>query len=345
MSHKAKILLIYTGGTIGMFTDPITGSLKSIDFKKIENHIPETAQLNVNLTTYAFDKPIDSSDASPEFWIDLVSVIEKNYLDFDGFVILHGTDTMAYTGSALSFMITNLIKPIVLTGAQLPLGTLRTDGKENIISAIEIAAAKKKDGTSRVPEVTIFFEKKLFRANRTHKYNAEYFDAFISPNFPPLAEAGIKIHFNDKFIINKEIRSVTSFYKKIDKNIILLKIFPGLTQEYLDTILNLKGLKGVVLETFGSGNAPTEKWFIEELEKAINRGIIIYNVTQCNAGKVDMGRYETSRILKEIGVVSGYDITSEAAITKLMFLLGRNLSYKELKYYLEQNIAGELTKN
>jgi len=345
MSSKAKILLIYTGGTIGMFTDPITGSLKSIDLKKIENHIPETAQLNVNLTTYAFNKPIDSSDASPEFWIDLVSVIEKNYLDFDGFVILHGTDTMAYTGSALSFMITNLIKPIVLTGAQLPLGTLRTDGKENIISAIEIAAAKKKDGTSRVPEVTIFFEKKLFRANRTHKYNAEYFDAFISPNFPPLAEAGIKIHFNDKFIINKEIRSVTSFYKKIDKNIILLKIFPGLTQEYLNTILNLKGLKGVVIETFGSGNAPTEKWFIEELEKAINRGIIIYNVTQCNAGKVDMGRYETSRILKEIGIVSGYDITSEAAITKLMFLLGRNLSYKELKYYLEQNIAGELTKN
>ncbi len=345
MGAKAKILIIYTGGTIGMFTDPVTGSLRAFDFNEIEKLIPETKQLNIDVDTYSFENPIDSSNAKPEFWIKLIEVIEKSYYDYDGFVILHGTDTMSYTGSALSFMINNLTKPVILTGAQLPLGTIRTDGKENIITALEIAAAKKKDGNPRVPEVAIYFENKLFRANRTHKYNAEYFDAFESPNYPPLAEAGIKIHFNDKFIINREISGFTKFYKKIDKNIIVLKIFPGIKQEFLNQILNMKGLKGVVLETFGSGNAPTEEWFIDELKKAIENGIIIYNVTQCNAGKVDMGRYETSRMLKEIGVVSGYDITTEAAVTKLMFLLGQGLKQDEIAFFLEQNIAGELSRN
>ncbi len=343
MPQKPKILLIYTGGTIGMITDPATGSLKAMDFREIEKLIPETRRLNAELDTYSFKTPIDSSNADPQFWIELVSVIEKNYIKYDGFVILHGTDTMSYTGSALSFMIGNLGKPIILTGAQLPLGTIRTDGKENIITAIEIAAAQRKDGKPRVPEVAVYFENKLFRANRTHKYNAEYFDAFESPNYPPIAEAGIKINFNDKFIINREISGIPSFYKKIDKNIIILKIFPGLGQDYLEKILSIENLKGVVLETFGTGNAPTYDWFIQGLKNAIDRGIVIYNVSQCNAGSVHQGHYETSRLLKDIGVANGYDITTEAAVTKMMYLLSKGLSQNELIYFLEQNIAGELT--
>ncbi len=340
---RSKVLLIYTGGTIGMLNDPVTGSLKAFNFNEISNFLPDLKRLGVDIKTISFDNPIDSSNVDNGFWVELVRIVEKNYVKFDGFVILHGTDTMAFTGAALSFMINNLNKPIILTGAQLPLGTLRTDGRENLISAIEIAAAKKKDGSPWVPEVAIYFENKLYRANRTHKYNAEYFDAFESPNYPPLAEAGIEIHYNEKAINYNNFNRIVNFNKKIGTDIAVLKLFPGIEEKYVDAILNIENLKGIILETFGSGNAPTYPWFLEKIENAIKKGIIIYNVTQCNEGSVDLGRYETSKYLKDIGVVSGYDITFEAAVTKLMFLLGQNLSYEQIKFYLEHNIAGEIS--
>ncbi len=344
MSDRSKVLLIYTGGTIGMMNDPVSGSLRAFDFKEMEKFLPDLKQLNVDLDTLAFEKPIDSSNANKEFWVKIVSILEANYFDYDGFVILHGTDTMSYTGSAISFMIQNLNKPVILTGAQLPLGTLRTDGKENIITAIEIAAAKRKDGSPWVPEVAIYFQTKLFRANRTHKYNAEYFDAFESPNYPPLAEAGIKINYNKKLINYQQDDKITIFNKKLDDNITVLKIFPGISEKVVEATLQIEGLRGLILETYGAGNAPTFDWFIDKLATAIKQGLIVYNVTQCNAGRVEQGRYENSRLLKEIGVVSGFDITTEAAVTKMMFLLAQNMSKKEIKYYLEHNIAGELSR-
>ncbi len=340
-----KVLLIYTGGTIGMVDDPISGSLKAVNFKQLLSLIPDLKRLKIEIDTIAFDKPIDSSNADGLFWIKIVNIIKQNYFLYDGFVILHGTDTMAFTGSALSFMISNLSKPIILTGAQLPLGTLRTDGRENLISAIEIASAKRKDGRAWVPEVAIYFENKLYRANRTHKYNAEYFDAFESPNYPPLAEAGIHIYYNEKVINYSNTEKIVAFNRKLDRNVAVLKLFPGINENYVDSVLNIDGIKGIILETYGTGNAPTYKWFLDKLEAAINKGIIIYNVTQCNAGRVELGRYETSKYLRDIGVVSGYDITFEAAVTKLMFLLGQDLDLEQIKYYLETNIAGEITKN
>ncbi len=340
---KSKVLLIYTGGTIGMLNDPVTGSLKAFNFEEISNFLPDLKRLGVAIKTLSFNEPIDSSNVNKDFWIELVSIIENNYVKYDGFVILHGTDTMAFTGSALSFMISNLNKPIILTGAQLPLGTLRTDGRENLISAIEIAAAKRKDGSPWVPEVAIYFENKLYRANRTHKYNAEYFDAFESPNYPPLAEAGIEIYYNEKFINYNNFNRVVSFNKNLDTNVGVLKLFPGINEEFVDAILNNENIRGIVLESFGTGNAPTYDWFLSKLENAIKKGLVIYNVTQCNKGSVDMGRYETSKYLKDIGIISGYDITFEAAVTKLMFLLGQGLTNEQIKYYLARNIAGEMS--
>ncbi len=340
-----KVLLIYTGGTIGMVDDPLTGSLKAINFKQLLNFIPDLKRLKTDIDTIAFEKPIDSSNADDRFWVKIVNIIKENYFSYDGFVILHGTDTMAFTGSALSFMISNLSKPIILTGAQLPLGTLRTDGRENLISAIEIASAKRKDGRAWVPEVAIYFENKLYRANRTHKYNAEYFDAFESPNYPPLAEAGIHIYYNEKVINYSNTEKIVGFNTNLDRNVAVIKLFPGINENYVDSVLNIEGIKGIILESYGTGNAPTFKWFLDKLEAAINKDIIIYNVTQCNAGRVELGRYETSKFLRDIGVISGYDITFEAAVTKLMFLLGQNLSNEQIRYYLESNIAGEITKN
>ncbi len=341
--EESKILLIYTGGTIGMITNPETGALQPFDFSHIFEYIPDLKQFKIQIDSISFDQPIDSSDIGIKEWIELVNIIENNYINYDGFVILHGTDTMAYSASALSFLIQNLNKPIIFTGSQLPIGMLRTDGKENLITAIEIAADKFDNGKPKVPEVCIYFENKLYRGNRTTKYNAEYFDAFSSPNYPPLAEAGIKIKYNRKQIFYPQLDQFPVFYRKMDENIAILKIFPGINQSTVKSILNIQGLKGIILETFGAGNAMSADWFISLLKEAIAKGIIIYNVSQCVAGSVNMDLYENGRKLMDIGVIGGADITLEAAVTKLMFLLGKQMNIHNVKILLQKNIAGEIT--
>lgn len=341
MKNKSKVLLIYTGGTIGMMQDVKSGQLKPFDFAHLTEQIPELKKFDVQLSAYSFDKPIDSSNMHPDIWVKIAKTIEKNYSAYDGFVILHGSDTMAFTASALSFMLENLAKPVILTGSQLPIGTIRTDGKENLITAIEIAAAKE-NGKPIVPEVCIYFEYQLYRGNRTHKYNAEHFQAFNSANYPILAEAGVHLKYNHSAIA-KVPKQKLKVHTKLNLNIAILKMFPGISKEVVDAILNTKGLKGLILETFGAGNAPTEKWLIDSLSKAIKKGIVIYNVTQCNAGAVEQGKYETSAALKKIGVLGGADITTEAAVTKMMFLLGNYSSENEIKNQLTKNLRGEIS--
>ena len=341
LRKKSSVLLVYTGGTIGMVQDLKTSRLKPFNFSHLTDQIPELKKFDINLSSVSFEKPIDSSNMHPEVWMKLARLIEKNYDKHDGFVILHGSDTMSYTASALSFMLENLNKPVVLTGSQLPIGTIRTDGKENLITAIEIAAAKKNDRPV-VPEVCIYFEYQLYRGNRTHKFNSEYFQAFQSSNYPTLAEAGVHIKYNFQAIENTVEKQFRVHYQ-LDTNIAVLKIFPGITQNVVEAILGIKNLKALIIETFGSGNAPTDKWLMELLKKAIDKGLIIYNVTQCNAGSVDQGKYETSATLQNIGVIGGADITTEAAVTKLMFLLGNYNSKNEIKKLLQVPIRGELS--
>lgn len=341
-SRKSAILLIYTGGTIGMMQDIKTGSLKPFNFKSLTNQVPELAKFDIELSSIAFEKPIDSSNMHIKIWVQLVNLIKENYNLFDGFVILHGSDTMSFTASALSFMLENLSKPVILTGSQLPIGIIRTDGKENLITAIEIAAAKEK-GQSVVKEVCIYFEYKLYRGNRTFKYNSEHFDAFKSPNYPLLAKAGVDIEYNKRAFLKPNNKPL-KIHTELENDITVLKLFPGLSKKITTSILNIKGIKAVILETFGAGNASTQDWFINELKKAIDKGIIIYNVTQCHEGKVVQGMYQTSVQLKQIGVISGHDITYESAVTKLMFLLGQKLPLQKIKQLLEQNLQGEITE-
>ena len=339
-----SILLIYTGGTIGMKQDPETLALKPFNFNQILEEVPELKKFGCRIDTLSFDPLIDSSDVQPEFWIKLAAIIKSKYQEYDGFVVLHGTDTMSFTASALSFMFENLAKPVVLTGSQLPIGMLRTDGKENLISSIEIASAADSDGNPMVPEVCIYFESQLYRGNRTTKYNAENFRAFRSANYPVLADVGIHIKYNPVLIRYPENPSAElKVSEKLCTDVAVLKIFPGITPAVVDAILNMEGLKGVVLETFGSGNAPTAEWFVNRIKDAVRRGIIVLNVTQCHAGKVDMDAYATGVALKNEGVISGYDSTTEAALTKMFFVLGQVKSKEEVKALLERDLRGEIT--
>ncbi len=340
---KRKVLLIYTGGTIGMVSDPESNVLKPFDFDHMQSQIPELKLIDAELEGISFKEPIDSSNMEPSIWSKLVKMIEENYDRFDGFVILHGSDTMAYTASALSFMIENLTKPVVLTGSQLPIGLIRTDGKENLITAIEIAATYHK-GKAVVPEVSIYFEYKLYRGNRTHKYNADHFKAFRSSNYPLLAEAGVHVDFNKAQIHKPEKRS-PRFYTNMDNRVFVLKLFPGISEAMVKHVLQTPDMKALVLETFGSGNAPTASWFVEALASAIKKGLIVLNVTQCGEGSVEQGRYETSSSLRKIGVIGGGDITTESACTKLMFLLANRKSTSEITGDLNRSLAGEMTEH
>lgn len=339
-----SILLIYTGGTIGMKIDPATSALAPFNFTQILEEVPELKKFGYRIDALSFDPLIDSSDVDIAFWINLAEIIRDNYRKYDGFVILHGTDTMSFSASALSFMLEDLEKPVIFTGSQLPIGILRTDGKENLISSIEIAAAKREDGRAMVPEVCIYFESQLYRGNRTTKYSAENFRAFRSPNFPPLAEAGIHIKYNTS-VINypRNWGKDLTLKCSLDTNIAIIKLFPGINKRIIESVISTEGLKAIVLETYGSGNAPTGRWFLDSVSKALNKGIILLNITQCQTGKVDMDTYSTGISLKRLGVTNGYDSTTESAVTKLFFLLGQYPEISEVIKYLTNNLRGEIT--
>lgn len=341
MNSKPKILLIYTGGTIGMKKDFETGALKAFDFGKLLDNIPELKLLDCEIETFSFENPIDSSNMNPKYWAEMAFTIESNYNDFDGFVVLHGSDTMSYSASALSFMFENLSKPIIFTGSQLPIGDLRTDAKENLITAIQIASLQE-NGKPLIKEVCLYFEYKLYRGNRTTKINAEHFRAFISPNYPFLVESGVHLNVNSDLFLSSNEGASLKVHSNLDNNVAIIKMFPGISETVLSAILNIEGLKGVVLETYGAGNAPTEEWFLILLQNAITKGLYIVNVTQCSIGVVSMGHYETSTTMKNLGIISGKDITTEAAITKLMYLLGQNIPKEDFKNVFETSLRGEM---
>lgn len=326
-----------------MVKDLDSGALKVFDFSELLQRIPELKQLDCNIATVSFEKPIDSSNMNPEEWVRIAAIIEDNYAAYDGFIILHGSDTMSYSASALSFMLENLKKPVVFTGSQLPIGDLRTDAKENLITAIQIASLHENEQPV-VQEVCLYFEYKLYRGNRTTKISAEHFNAFTSPNYPALAESGVHLKVSHDQLLPYTKADSIKVAKTLDNNVVIVKMFPGISEQVLAAIIAIPGLKGVVLETYGSGNAPSEPWFIALIQSAIANGLHVANVTQCSGGSVNMGHYETSTQLKEIGVISGADITTEAAITKMMYLLGQDTANADFKVAFETPLRGELSQ-
>jgi len=336
-----KILIIYTGGTIGMIQDPITERLLPFNFDRLLDEIPELNKFKCQLDTFSFKNPVDSSNINPDIWISLAEILEKNYKIYDGFVILHGTDTMAYTASALSFMLSGLNKPVILTGSQLPIGMVRTDGKENLITAIEIAGSYQGD-IAIVNEVAVYFENELHRGNRTLKMNAAHFNAFGSPNYSDLAKSGIYIHYNHHALLPFK-KGELKVNNKFNQNVAILKTFTGMLPSYYESIINIKGLKGLIIETFGSGNAPDDQKFDKAVKKASANGILMVNITQCIQGFVEQGRYQTSEKFNTYGVVSGLDLTTEAAMVKLMMVLAMDGSLDKMKEVFLEDWAGELT--
>lgn len=342
MEKERAVLLLFTGGTISMAEDPATGALRPIDFDRLQEYMPELKQTGVRVKSIPFIPLIDSSDVQPSVWERLALLIKENYKEYDGFVVLHGTDTMAYSASALSFMLENLSKPVIFTGSQLPINMLRSDAKENLLTAIEIATSKE-NGQAIVPEVCIFFEDTLFRGNRTTKKNAEHFSAFNSYNYPPLAKAGVHIKYFRSYIHYPAAGTELRVRTKTDQNLAILKIFPGITESTVNAVFHIPNLKAVVLESFGAGNAPRRTWFYNALKDATERGILIVNKTQCSTGSVEMGRYETSLNLVTAGLISAYDCTTEAIVTKLMYLLGEYTSLDDIKHRLSVSLCGEMT--
>lgn len=338
-----KILLIYTGGTIGMVQDLNSGDLKPLDFNQLFKHIPELKRFDLIIDTYTFE-PIDSSNVSIDLWIKLSQLIKEKYINYDGFVILHGTDTIAYTASALSFMLEGLNKPVILTGSQLPIGVLRTDGKENIITSIQIAADKDHNHQSIIQEVAIYFEYKLFRGNRSIKYSANHFDAIKSPNYPPLAQAGINIEYNHNALIKNQVTKALSIPSYLSNKITILHLFPGINFKVLEKQFSILDFDILILRTYGSGNAPTNKFFLEWLKSLIANNVIVLNVTQCLEGSVELGKYETSKYLKDIGIIGAKDMTLEASVTKSMYLLSKEKEIDKIKSLLVNNLRGELTE-
>lgn len=345
MTQKSALLLIYTGGTIGMKQDMKDLTLKPFDFSQILDEVPEIRKFAFKIDTYSFEPPIDSSDVEPSLWQDLARLIKEKYEDYDGFIILHGTDTMSYSASALSFMLDGLTKPVIFTGSQLPIGVPRTDGKENLISAVEIASAKDEEGHPAVPEVCVCFDSLLMRGNRSTKVNSEVFRAFQSPNFPPLAEAGINIRYNNEYIRkpNDWYQSLT-INTELDTRVSILKIHPGITPEVVRNILCGKDSRAIIMETYGSGNAPTRDWFLDIVKESSAMNKIIVNVTQCLAGTVNMNIYANGKALERAGVIDGYDSTTESALAKLFYLMGKSSDNEWVKAMMGRNLKGEISK-